>query len=101
MTFLDTLLRDTAEGEHFSPLEPPAFAEAPAVVPVASPAGMPSLGMSELLQSGIGNLPRHGVNLLTALLHKPRPEHDDDRFTTGLGIVPSVGDESDPFPILF
>jgi hypothetical protein len=59
------------------------------------------LALAELLQPAHGGATKAGFSLLDALLHTARPAKDDDRFTSGLDIVPRNTTESDPFPILF
>jgi hypothetical protein len=101
--YLDTLLRDSAEGELFCPTEPPTFP--PAVTSVGVPMReQPPLERTvvELAQPS-GLTPFADVTLLTALLFRVRPRRDPDRFTLGIALVSSVGsgEQGDPYPILF
>lgn len=101
-TFLDTLLRDSAEGEHFCPLEAPTFLSAPEPSPVQL-LERPRVArpITELVVDAFVTPPFARVDFLTALIFRVRPARDPDRFTLGLGLAVSTGNAGDPFPILF
>lgn len=100
--FLDTLLRDSAEGEHFCPTDEPTFLPSPARsgVQLRAPAAT-ARGLLELLQVAPVTPPFAGVDFLTALLFRVRPVRDPDRFTLGLRLATNTGEQGDPFPVLF
>ncbi len=100
-TFLDTLLRDSAEGEHFSPTEPPTFLSAPEPSRVLERERKPLVRpLAELLVAS-GGVVFDGGDFLTALIFRVRPARDPDRFTLGLGLATATGEQGDPYPILF
>jgi hypothetical protein len=101
--YLDTLLRDSAEGEHFSPTEEPTFppaVERARIVPMRDQ--LPEPRALAVVVGALDVTPtRAGDDFVTALLRRVRPKLDPDRFTRGLGLVASESSQSDPFPVLF
>ena len=93
ITFLDTLLRDSAVGEHFCPTEAPTFV--PAAAPRAARPREPSTeprSFAELIAAPVDDSPTWaGDDFLHALLRRARPALDADRFTAGAGILEAEG----------
>lgn len=101
-TFLDTLLRDSPGEEKFTPAAPPVFLEAPE--PPRVPPHEIELArrsLPELLLAPSISAPFEDDDFLKALLFRVRPARDPDRFTLGLDLAESSGNQNDPFPILF
>ena len=100
--FLDTLLRDSAEGEHFCPTDEPTFLPAQAPRGVQLRARAATLrSVVELVIEASPSPPFAGINFLDALIWRVRPPVDPDRFTLGLGLATPIGEQGDPYPILF